>query len=120
VAEIQKNDSSPSGKIFDLEILKRLFQFIKPYNAKFYTLILTIMLGASLAPALPLLIRQTIDGPVSAGDYAGLAKMMLIMIGFLIIQSFIQFTNTYLAGWLGQTSFEIFGCNFTTKSCIYA
>jgi len=102
VAEIQKNETSPSGKIFDLEILKRLFQFIKPYNAKFYSLVLTIMLGAALAPALPLLIRQTIDGPVSAGNYTGLAKMMAIMIGLLVVQSLIQFTNTYLAGWLGQ------------------
>ena len=96
------NESSPAGKIFDLEILKRLFQFIKPYNAKFYTLVLTIMLGAAFAPALPLLIRQTIDGPVSVGDYTGLAKMMGIMIAFLVVQSLIQFTNTYLAGWLGQ------------------
>ncbi len=102
MAEIQKNETSPSGKIFDLEILKRLFQFIKPYNVKFYSLVLTIMLGAALAPALPLLIRQTIDGPVSAGDYTGLAKMMAIMIGLLVAQSLIQFTNTYLAGWLGQ------------------
>lgn len=96
------NETSPSGKIFDLEILKRLFQFIKPYNVKFYSLVLTIMLGAALAPALPLLIRQTIDGPVSAGNYTGLAKMMAIMIGLLVVQSLIQFTNTYLAGWLGQ------------------
>ncbi|CAH0997611.1 Putative multidrug export ATP-binding/permease protein [Emticicia aquatica] len=102
MAEIQKNETSPSGKIFDLEILKRLFQFIKPYNLKFYSLVLTIMLGASLAPVLPLLIRQTIDGPVSAGNYNGLAKMMAIMITILIVQSLIQFTNTYLAGWLGQ------------------
>ena len=102
MAEIQKNETSPSGKIFDLDILKRLFQFIKPYNVKFYSLVLTIMLGAVLAPALPLLIRQTIDGPVSAGNYTGLAKMMGIMIGLLVVQSLIQFTNTYLAGWLGQ------------------
>ena len=102
VAEIQKNETSSSGKIFDLEILKRLFQFIKPYNLKFYSLVLSIMLGAALAPILPLLIRQTIDGPVSAGNYTGLAKMMAIMIGILIAQSLIQFTNTYLAGWLGQ------------------
>jgi ATP-binding cassette subfamily B protein len=95
-------ETSPSGKIFDLEILKRLFQFIKPYNVKFYILVLTIMLGATLSPALPLLIRQTIDGPVSAGNYAGLAKMMATMIGLLVVQSLIQFTNTYLAGWLGQ------------------
>jgi ATP-binding cassette subfamily B protein len=85
-----------------LEILKRLFQFIKPYNVKFYILVLTIMLGATLSPALPLLIRQTIDGPVSAGNYIGLAKMMATMIGLLVVQSLIQFTNTYLAGWLGQ------------------
>ncbi|MDZ7936530.1 MAG: ABC transporter ATP-binding protein [Emticicia sp.] len=102
MAEIQKNETSPSGKIFDLEILKRLFQFIKPYNVKFYSLVITIMLGAALAPALPLLIRQTIDGPVSAGDYTGLAKMMAVMIGLLVVQSLIQFTNTYFAGWLGQ------------------
>ena len=102
MAEIQKNETSPSGKIFDLEILKRLFQFIKPYNLKFYSLILSIMLGAALAPILPLLIRQTIDGPVSAGNYTGLAKMMAIMIVILVAQSLIQFTNTYLAGWLGQ------------------
>lgn len=95
-------ETSPSGKIFDLEILKRLFQFIKPYNFKFYSLVLSIMLGAALAPILPLLIRQTIDGPVSAGNYTGLAKMMAIMIGILIVQSLIQFLNTYLAGWLGQ------------------
>lgn len=102
MAEIQKNETSPSGKIFDLEILKRLFQFIKPYNFKFYSLVLSIMIGAALAPVLPLLIRQTIDGPVSVGNYTGLAKMMAIMIGILIVQSLIQFTNTYLAGWLGQ------------------
>jgi ATP-binding cassette subfamily B protein len=95
-------ETSPSGKIFDLEILKRLFQFIKPYNVKFYILVLTIMLGATLSPALPLLIRQTIDGPVSAGNYIGLAKMMATMIGLLVVQSLIQFTNTFLAGWLGQ------------------
>jgi len=95
-------ETSPSGKIFDLEILKRLFQFIEPYNVKFYILVLTIMLGATLSPALPLLIRQTIDGPVSAGNYNGLAKMMATMIGLLVVQSLIQFINTYLAGWLGQ------------------
>ncbi len=96
------SEKSPSGKIFDIAILKRLFEFIQPYKGKFYLLVLTIMLGATFAPLLPLLIRYTIDGPVSGGDYIGLAKMMLVMIGVLVLQSLIQFTNTYLAGWLGQ------------------
>ncbi len=96
------SEKSPSGNIFDLDILKRLFDFIQPYKGKFYLLVFTIMLGASFAPLLPLLIRHTIDVPVSGGDFEGMAKMMAIMIGVLVLQSFIQFTNTYLAGWLGQ------------------
>lgn len=96
------SEQNPSGNIFDWAVLKRLFQFIRPYQFRFYTLVFVILLGAALAPALPLLISRTIDGPVSAGDYTGLAKMMLIMVGILVLQSLIQFVNTYLAGWLGQ------------------
>lgn len=96
------SEQNPSGNIFDWAVLKRLFQFIRPYQFRFYVLVLVILVGAALAPALPLLIKQTIDGPVSAGDYSGLAKMMLFMVGVLVVQSLIQFVNTYLAGWLGQ------------------
>jgi ATP-binding cassette subfamily B protein len=96
------SEQNPSGNIFDWAVLKRLFQFIRPYQFRFYTLVFVILLGAALAPALPLLISRTIDGPVSAGDYTGLAKMMLLMVGILVLQSLIQFVNTYLAGWLGQ------------------
>ncbi|HEY1054757.1 MAG TPA: ABC transporter ATP-binding protein, partial [Emticicia sp.] len=96
------SEQNPSGNIFDWAVLKRLFQFIRPYQFRFYVLVFVILMGAALAPAIPLLIKQTIDGPVSAGDYAGLAQMMLIMVGILVLQSLIQFVNTYLAGWLGQ------------------
>jgi ATP-binding cassette subfamily B protein len=96
------SEQNPSGNIFDWAVLKRLFQFIRPYQFRFYTLVFVILMGATLAPALPLLIKQTIDGPVSAGDYTGLAQMMLTMVGVLVLQSLIQFVNTYLAGWLGQ------------------
>ncbi|MBA4852168.1 ABC transporter ATP-binding protein [Emticicia sp. BO119] len=96
------SEQNPSGKIFDWAVLKRLFQFIRPYQFRFYTLVFVILIGATLAPAIPLLIKQTIDGPVSSGDYSGLARMMLIMVGVLVLQSLIQFVNTFLAGWLGQ------------------
>ncbi|UTA68892.1 ABC transporter ATP-binding protein [Emticicia sp. 21SJ11W-3] len=96
------SEQNPSGEIFDWAVLKRLFQFIRPYQFRFFTLVFVILAGAALAPAIPLLIRHTIDGPVSAGNYTGLAKMMLIMIAVLVVQSLIQFVNTYLAGWLGQ------------------
>lgn len=96
------SEQNPSGNIFDWAVLKRLFQFIRPYQFSFYSLVFVILVGAALAPAIPLLIKQTIDGPVTSGDYTGLARMMLIMVGVLVLQSLIQFVNTYLAGWLGQ------------------
>lgn len=91
-----------SGKIFDGEVLRRLFSFITPYKLQFSLLILLIVLSAILAPALPLLIKYTIDTPISTGDYQELSVMLAIMIGTLIISGIISFFNTYLSGWLGQ------------------
>jgi ATP-binding cassette subfamily B protein len=91
-----------SGKIFDKVVLKRLFKFVLPYKAKFIILIVLILAGAVLSPLMPLLIKYTIDTPISNGDYAGLSKMLLVMIVLLFFTALLAFFNTYLAGWLGQ------------------
>jgi ATP-binding cassette, subfamily B, multidrug efflux pump len=96
------NEEQKSGKIFDLPILKRLFSFVKPYIRQFWALVTIIMIGAALSPVNPLLIRYTIDDKIANGDYTGLALMIGLMILVLVIQSGIQFSNTYLSGWLGQ------------------
>ncbi len=93
---------SKSGKIFDGEVLSRLFSFIIPYKLQFALLVLLIVLSAILAPTLPLLIQYTIDVPIVTGDYELLALMLAIMIGTLILSGIIAFFNTYLSGWLGQ------------------
>lgn len=91
-----------SGKIFDGEVLRRLFSFIIPYKVQFGLLVLLILLSAILAPTLPLLIKYTIDNPIATGDYQQLSVMLAIMIGTLILAGIISFFNTYLSGWLGQ------------------
>lgn len=91
-----------SGKIFDKAVLKRLLTFIVPYKFRFVLLVVLILLGAVLSPVMPLLIKYTIDGPITNGDYAGLSKMLMLMIGLLFTSSIFAFFNTYLAGWLGQ------------------
>lgn len=96
-------EENPSGKIVDWKIIRRLFTFIQPYNGRFYGLVALILLAAALAPANPLLIRYTIDHFVVAGDYAGLTVMLLVMVGVLLVQGVVQFSQTYLSGWLGQT-----------------
>jgi ATP-binding cassette subfamily B protein len=91
-----------SGRIFDQQILKRLFQFVQPYRRKFYTLVFLILLMAVLTPLTPLLIRYTLDNHVAMGNYSGLTMMLLVMVGLQVVQSFAQYANTYLSGWLGQ------------------
>jgi ATP-binding cassette subfamily B protein len=92
-----------SGRIFDLVILRRLFSFIHPYRGRFFLLVFLIILLALLVPATPLLIQYTIDNHVMTGNYEGLTSMLFVLIGVLVMQAVVQFCNTYLSGWLGQT-----------------
>ncbi|GAB3762607.1 ABC transporter ATP-binding protein [Spirosoma pomorum] len=102
MSQEQKSDGSPSGRIFDWVILRRLYDFIRPYQGRFYLLVSIILLSACLAPLSPLLIRYTIDNVIAIGDYARLTQMLIIMISVLVVQAVVQFSNTYLSGWLGQ------------------
>lgn len=92
-----------SGKIVDWKIIQRLFQFIKPYNLQFISLVVLILLGAVLAPLTPLLIRYTIDHHIAVSDYQGLTTMLIAMVALLVVQGLTQFASSYLSGWLGQT-----------------
>jgi ATP-binding cassette subfamily B protein len=89
-------------KIVDYQILKRLFGFLLPYKSKFTLLVFLIIIGAILAPALPLMIQTTIDGPIASGNYSQLALYLGIMVMILISNSIISYFNTYEAGWLSQ------------------
>jgi ATP-binding cassette subfamily B protein len=93
---------SPAGTIFDVAILRRLYAFVKPYQMRFYCLIGIIMLAACLAPLTPLLIRYTIDNVIVEGDYQRLTLMLILLIAVLVVQAIVQFSNTFLSGWLGQ------------------
>ncbi len=95
-------EETKSGQIFDLPTLKRLYKFVKPYQKQFLLLIAVIILSAVLAPLMPLLIKYTVDGPITGRDLNGLLVMMIVMVFTLALRGIVQFTNTYLSGWLGQ------------------
>ena len=89
-------------KIVDYQILKRLFGFLLPYKSKFTLLVFLIIIGAILAPALPLMIQTTIDGPIASGNYSQLALYLGIMVMILTLNAVVSYFNTYEAGWLSQ------------------
>lgn len=96
--------SGLSGRIMDFQVLKRLFSFVKPYKGYFILLIFLTLFLAVLAPARPYIIQITLDKFVVIGDYNGLFNMVLLLIGILVVQAFIQYAHTYLSGWLGQSA----------------
>jgi len=92
-----------SGGIVDFKVLKRLFQYAKPFIKQFYLLVFLTVLLAALMPIRPLLVQQAIDKYVPLGDTGGLMTMMIILVAHLIILAIIQYWHTYLAGWVGQS-----------------
>ena len=101
---MQKEESGNiSGNLFDLTILSRLFQFVKPYKHLFYTQIFLTLLGAVLASVKPYLVKIAIDDKIANHDLKGLYIMIGIMVVVLVAQAFMQYFDTFLAGKLGQT-----------------
>ncbi len=91
-----------SGNIIDWSVLRRLMQFVKPYKARFYFLILLTLLLGALTPVRPFLVQYTLDTHVATGDYSGMVSVMLIMLALLVMHSLVQYSHTYISGRIGQ------------------
>jgi ATP-binding cassette subfamily B protein len=49
-----------------------------------------------------LIVGYIIDHPIANGDYSGLVTWTIILVVILLLQAIVQFSHTYLSGWLGQ------------------
>lgn len=96
--------SKITGDAFNFSLLKRVFQYVKPYRSIFiWSVILTILLAA-IAPLRPILIGYTLDHHILTGDYAGLLNMTILMFVLLILQTVFQYSHTLLTNTLGQSA----------------
>lgn len=100
---MKKEEQTPAGKILDIPTLKGLFQFAKPHIAKFYLLIALTVIIAVIGPLRPHLVQISIDQYISKGDMLGLYNIIALLIGLLFFQAVLEYSHTYLSGWLGQT-----------------
>lgn len=96
--------SKIAGDVFNVGLLKRVFQYVKPYRGIFiWSVILTILL-AVLAPLRPLLIKYTLDNYILKSQYSGLVTLTLIMLLLLVVQGVVQYSHTLLTNTLGQSA----------------
>ena len=107
-------------KIFNFLLLRRVFVFVKPYRSFFYTSLLLAIIMAVFAPIRPYLIQLTIDKATGkdinipqwlqyvlfSKDVSEPARFILYVtifqIIFLLVETTIRFTFTFITAWLGQ------------------
>src|SRR5262245_23916993 len=94
--------SSVTGKAFDFPVLKRVFNFVKPYRGLFrLTAFLTILM-ALLGPVRPWITQYILDHSIAANDFYGLVAMTGLLTGVLILQSLLQYLHGHRTSLLGQ------------------
>ena len=99
----KKKRKSISGDAFDFQILKRIFKFVKPYRKTFIIAVILTFIIAFLGPSRPLLIQYTLDNYIAFNDATGLLNMTILLVALLIIQAVMQYFQTYLTSFLGQS-----------------
>lgn len=98
--------SKITGDAFNVNLLKRVFQYVKPYRSVFrWSIVLTLLL-AIVSPVRPLLIGYALDEFILTSNHTGLVRVTILMIVLLIVQTIIQYSQTLLTNTLGQSAIK--------------
>ncbi|MCF6349465.1 MAG: ABC transporter ATP-binding protein/permease [Flavobacteriaceae bacterium] len=96
------SEKKVTGKIFDLNLFKRLLTYIKNYKVAFYISVISVFLLALSAIVRPILLKQIIDQYITHKIADKLLIYSLIMFGVLVLEIIFQFFFIYFANFLGQ------------------
>jgi len=92
-----------TGKTYDVQLLRRMMRYVRPYRGIFVISVLLTILMAGVAPALPMLVEYTLDRFILQNDIDGLQLMLLLMMGLLLLQTVIRYFHTLMTSTLGQS-----------------
>ncbi|HWB27488.1 MAG TPA: ABC transporter ATP-binding protein [Chitinophagaceae bacterium] len=114
-------DSSSKKKIFDFTVLRRVFQYVKPYRLHFFTSLVLAILLALITPVRPYLIQLTVDKATGKtvhtpgllhwglfntninNAWEFIFAVTILQIVLLLIETTMRFFFTFLTSWLGQS-----------------
>jgi ATP-binding cassette, subfamily B, multidrug efflux pump len=95
--------SSISGRAFDFKIFKRILSYTKPYRRIFNTTLVLTIIIAFVSPLRPWLVQYTLDNYILKPNPGMLLSMSMLMLALLLLESLLQFFDTYQANLLGQS-----------------
>src|SRR5918992_2933828 len=85
------------GKAYDLRLIRRLWQFIRPYKRLFVISMLLLPLQQAFGLAQPYLMKVGIDQYIAGRDLWGLQSVMLLFLGALRGETITIFANYYFS-----------------------
>jgi ATP-binding cassette subfamily B protein len=85
------------GKAYDFRLIRRLWQFIRPYKRLFLISMLVLPLQQAFGLAQPYLMKIGIDQYIAGKDLWGLQTVMLLFLGALIGETAAIFAQYYLS-----------------------
>jgi ATP-binding cassette subfamily B protein len=108
-------------KVFDFSVLRRVYQYVKPYRRKFYfSLFLSVAL-ALLSPLRGLFIQYTVDKGIKGNvrnipawlnnwfdsfGHGDLVRFLILIsifqIVLLLVETLVRFSFSFITSWLGQ------------------
>ena len=92
-----------TGKAIDGEVLKRTMKHVRPFRVAFYSTALITILLSTMAPVRTYLVKIAVDDKIQTGDEKGLQEIILVLVGLLVVHAAMQFLQSYMANWLGQS-----------------
>ena len=94
---------SAAGKAFDGKIFWRLYQRSSPYRRQFYFTFFWVLVLAFLSVVRPSQMRVIIDEALPSGDLHQVLFWSIAFVGMLILESGIQYFQTYQANKMAQS-----------------
>lgn len=98
--------SKITGDAFNVGLLRRVFEYVKPYRKTFAWSVALTLLLAVIAPVRPFLIGYTLDEFILKSNFSGLVKMTILMLFLLVLQTIFQYSHTLLTNTLGQSAIK--------------
>ena len=94
--------NSTTDKAVDSDLLRRLYQFIRPYRWYVLLGIALTLSAAFMGTVRPKLTQIAVDEYIRNKDFQGLLWIVLLLVGALVGEFLLLVANTYLTRWFGQ------------------
>jgi ATP-binding cassette subfamily B protein len=107
-------DDQPQGRAYDMRMLGRLLRYLRPHRLAVAVAFVAMVGGALAELAQPWIVQQAIDHHFTAGDVAGLRRLVLLFLATLVIGFVAEYAQTVLLQTTGQAIMR------TLRSEVYA